>query len=201
MKHKKGLLRRGIPSSIASREELRGGRVVAAATSEEPGVKLIQSDAVLKMLAALRAGEVSSDTSGDDTTNIAGREAMVAAATKQRSRKCDMKRYVKVIVTLRMGEQSGGKVGNSQQQYTVKAELGETLRSITDKALHNWGITAEDVGVYVFQEGTKQIVNNREKSLRELGIGTVEREPHVELLKKVHLNSSGKVLAFLLKQQ
>ncbi len=200
MKHKKGLLRRGIPSSIASREELRGGRVVAAATSEEPGVKLIQSDAVLKMLAALRAGEVSSDTS-DDTTNIAGREAMVAAATKQRSRKCDMKRYVKVIVTLRMGEQSGGKVGNSQQQYTVKAELGETLRSITDKALHNWGITAEDVGVYVFQQGTKQIVNNREKSLRELGIGTVEREPHVELLKKVHLNSSGKVLAFLLKQQ
>ncbi len=196
MKHKKGLLRRGIPSSIASRKELGGDSVVD--TTSEPGVKFIQNDMVLKTLAALRADEISSDTSGDDTTNIAGRAAMVAAATKQRSRKCDMKRYVKVIVTLRMGEQGGGgKVGNSQQQqYSVKAELGESLHSITDKALHSWGMKAEDVDVYVFQEGTKQIVNNPEKSLRELGIGTVEREPHVELLKKGYLHCTGNMLAY-----
>ncbi len=197
MKHKKGLLRRGIPSSIASPKELGGDSIVA--TTSGLGVKFIQNDVVLKTLAALRADEVSSDTSGDDTTNIAGRAAMVAAATNRRSRKCDIKRYVKVIVILRMGEQGGGggKVGNrQQQQYSVKAELGESLRSIIDKALHNWGMKAEDMDIYVFQEGTKQIVNNSEKSLRELGIGTVEREPHVELLKKGHLHCAGNILAY-----
>ncbi len=153
----------------------------------------MQNDVVLKTLAALRADEISSDTSGDDTTSIGGREAMVAATTKRRSHKGDTKRYVKVIVSLCMGEEGsgGGIAGDSQQQYSVKAELGESLRSITDKALHIWGMEAEDVDAYVFQDGNRQVVNNLERSLKELGIGKIEREPRVELWKKGRLHCAG----------
>ncbi len=153
----------------------------------------MQNDVVLKTLAALRADEISSDTSGDDTTSIGGREAMVAATTKRRSHKGDTKRYVKVIVSLCMGEEGsgGGIAGDSQQQYSVKAELGESLRSITDKALHIWGMEAEDVDAYVFQDGNRQVVNNLERSLKEIGIGKIEREPRVELWKKGRLHCAG----------
>ncbi len=188
LKHKQGLLRRSIPSSIISQKELGGNGTVS---TSDPGVELMQNDVVLKTLAALRADEVSCDSSGDDSTNIAGRPAMMAGAITRRSRKGETKRYVKVVISFCMGEEGGGKVRDSQQQYSVKTELGESLRSITDKALHSWGMEPEDVDTYVFKEGTKQIVNSPERSLRELGIGMVEREPHVELWKKGRLHCAG----------